>query len=339
VQGPTANAPNPPDAGQAARAELLTVSNLRTYFSTDFGVAKAVDGVDFSIREGMVLGIVGESGCGKSVTALSIMRLIPHPPGKIESGRILLEGQDLLKLKTREMRRIRGNRISMIFQEPMTSLNPVFKIGDQVSEAIRLHQGLSRSEALEKSVEMLELVRIPAPHKRINDYPHQMSGGMRQRVMIAVALACNPDLMIADEPTTALDVTIQAQILSLMQNLKDEVGTSIMLITHDQAVIAENAEEVIVMYAGKIMEMAPVIDLFDNPLHPYTVGLMKSIPHPDESRVRLDTIKGIVPSLFDLPRGCLFSSRCNRVFDRCLKEEPPLFEVGPNHTCRCWLHG
>jgi len=226
----------------------------------------------------------------------------------------------------------------MIFQEPMTSLNPVFRIGDQVSEVMRLHQGVSRREAIKMSIEMLDLVKIPAPHKRINDYPHQMSGGMRQRVMIAMALSCNPDLMIADEPTTALDVTIQAQILNLMQNLKDEIGTSIVLITHDQAVIAENADHVIVMYAGKIMEMAQVSVLFDNPLHPYTLGLMKSIPQPDENRSRLDTIHGVVPSLFDLPQGCLFNSRCERAFDRCLKEEPPLFDVGHHHTCRCWLY-
>jgi len=319
-------------------ANLLTVSNLKTYYYTDFGVARAVDGVDFSVKNGTVLGIVGESGCGKSVTALSIMRLIPHPPGKIESGQIFLEGKDLLKLKNKDMRRIRGNRISMIFQEPMTSLNPVFRIGDQVSEVMRLHQGVSRREAIKMSIEMLDLVKIPAPHKRINDYPHQMSGGMRQRVMIAMALSCNPDLMIADEPTTALDVTIQAQILNLMQNLKDEIGTSIVLITHDQAVIAENADHVIVMYAGKIMEMAQVSVLFDNPLHPYTLGLMKSIPQPDENRSRLDTIHGVVPSLFDLPQGCLFNSRCERAFDRCLKEEPPLFDVGHHHTCRCWLY-
>ena len=224
-------------------ANLLTVSNLKTYYYTDFGVARAVDGVDFSVKNGTVLGIVGESGCGKSVTALSIMRLIPHPPGKIESGQIFLEGKDLLKLKNKDMRRIRGNRISMIFQEPMTSLNPVFRIGDQISEVMRLHQGVSRREAIKMAIEMLDLVKIPAPHKRINDYPHQMSGGMRQRVMIAMALSCNPDLMIADEPTTALDVTIQAQILNLMQNLKDEIGTSIVLITHDQAVIADNTHQ------------------------------------------------------------------------------------------------
>lgn len=318
--------------------ELLNLEDLRTYFYTDLGVAKAVDGIDITIKKGAVLGIVGESGCGKSVTALSIMRLIPQPPGIIESGKILFEGNDLLKLNKREMRKIRGNRISMIFQEPMTSLNPVFKVGEQISEAIRLHQGLSRKDAFEKSIEMLDVVKIPSPQKRVHEYPHQMSGGMRQRVMIAMALSCNPALMIADEPTTALDVTIQAQILNLMQNLKDEVGTSIMLITHDQSVIAENAQKVIVMYAGKVMENAEVIDLFDNPCHPYTLGLMKSIPRPDDNRKRLDTISGIVPSLYNLPEGCKFNNRCDQVYRKCIKVEPPLFEVKEKHLCRCWLY-
>lgn len=317
--------------------EMLRVKNLQTFYYSESGVAKAVNGVDFRVAKGGVLGIVGESGCGKSVTALSIMRLISWPPGRIISGDIFFENRDLLKLNKREMRRIRGNRISMIFQEPMTSLNPVFKIGDQISEAIRIHQRLSRKDALDKAIEMLDLVRIPAAGKRIHDYPHQMSGGMRQRVMIAMALSCNPSLMIADEPTTALDVTIQAQILCLMQNLREEIGTSIILITHDQAVIAENAEEVIVMYAGKVMEFADVIGLFENPCHPYTIGLMQSIPRQNDERERLDAIPGVVPNPYRLPRGCLFNNRCIHAHERCLKEEPPLFEVGPGHTSRCWL--
>ena len=317
---------------------LLEVKNLRTYFYTDLGVAKAVDGVHFAMKKGTVLGIVGESGCGKSVTAMSILRLISNPPGKIETGEIIFQGRDLLALPEKEMRKIRGNQISMIFQEPMTSLNPVFRIGEQISEAIRLHQGLSRKEAYKKSIEMLDLVKIPSPKSRIHEYPHQMSGGMRQRVMIAMALSCNPLLMIADEPTTALDVTIQAQILYLMQNLKEEIGTAIMLITHDQAIIAENAQEVLVMYAGKIMEYAEVEELYENPAHPYTVGLKKSIPDPDEKRGRLDTISGVVPSLYDLPEGCKFNDRCNRKLKKCSSEEPPVFEISTNHLCRCWLY-
>jgi oligopeptide/dipeptide ABC transporter ATP-binding protein len=317
---------------------LMQVRGLRTFYYTDMGVAKAVDGIDFKIRKRRILGIVGESGCGKSVTALSIMRLIPNPPGRIEGGEILFEGQDLLKLKENEMRLIRGNRISMIFQEPMTSLNPVFKIGEQIAETIRLHQGFSRRDALEKAIEMLDLVKMPSPEKRIHDYPHQMSGGMRQRVMIAIALSCKPNLMIADEPTTALDVTIQGQILYLIRNLVDKIGTAVILITHDQAVIAENAEEVLVMYAGKIVESAEVQDLFSAPCHPYTIGLMKSIPKPNENRFRLDTIKGVVPNLYDLPPGCAFGNRCESFHDRCREMEPPLIEVGENHYCRCWLN-
>jgi peptide/nickel transport system ATP-binding protein/oligopeptide transport system ATP-binding protein len=318
--------------------ELLNIKNLKTYFYTDRGVARAVDGIDLTTHKGNVLGVVGESGCGKSVMALSVLRLIPFPPGKIESGEIIFDGKDLLKLKENEMRKVRGNRISMIFQEPMTSLNPVFKVGDQISEAIRLHQGLSKKEAFEKSIEMLESVRIPSPQKLVHQYPHQISGGMRQRVMIAMALSCHPSLMIADEPTTALDVTIQAQILYLMQDLRDKFGTSIILITHDQSVIAENAQEVIVMYAGKVMEFAEVIDLFDNPCHPYTIGLMKAIPKPGDTRMRLDIIPGIVPSLYNFHEGCKFSDRCDQANHRCVEEEAPLFEVKPKHLCRCWLY-
>jgi peptide/nickel transport system ATP-binding protein/oligopeptide transport system ATP-binding protein len=317
---------------------LLDVKGLRTYFYTNLGVAKAVDGVDFWMRKGTILGIVGESGCGKSVTAMSILRLIPDPPGKIVSGEVIFNGTDLLTLSNKDMRKVRGNRISMIFQEPMTSLNPVLRVGEQISEAIRLHQRLSRKEAFEKAIEMLDMVKIPSPKNRIHEYPHQMSGGMRQRVMIAMALSCNPALMIADEPTTALDVTIQAQILYLMQNLKDEIRTAIMLITHDLSIIAENAQEVLVMYAGKVMEYAEVEDLFDNPSHPYTLGLQKSNPHPDDRRERLDTIPGIVPSLYDAPQGCKFNDRCNRTVLKCKSEEPPLLEVGTNHLCRCWLY-
>ncbi len=319
---------------------LLTVNNLSTYFYTQAGVAKAVDDVSFRVKEGKTLGIVGESGSGKSVTALSILRLIPSPPGKIAAGEVIFEDKDILKLSKEEMRKIRGNKISMIFQEPMTSLNPVFRIGDQISEAIRLHQGLSKKEALCKSMEMLRLVGIPSPQKRVFDYPHQLSGGMRQRVMIAMALSCRPKLMIADEPTTALDVTIQAQILYLMQKLKEEIRTSIILITHNMGVIAETAQDVIVMYAGKIMEYADVENIFDNPQHPYTESLLESIPRLDqiEKKKRLRVIPGIVPSILNLPPGCKFSDRCEKAFARCFQGEPPLFLIGQNHYSRCWLH-
>lgn len=320
--------------------ELLTVNNLQTFFYTDLGVARAVDRVNFTVNQKETLGIVGESGCGKSVTALSIMRLIPQPPGRIESGEVYFEGNNLLNLPDAEMRKIRGNKISMIFQEPMTSLNPVFTIGDQVSEATRLHQGFSKKEALNKSIEILHLVGIPSPERRIFDYPHQMSGGMRQRVMIAMALSCQPKLMIADEPTTALDVTIQAQILDIMRKLKEEIGTSVILITHNLGVIAEMSQNTIVMYAGKIMEYAATLGLFENPRHPYTAGLMKAIPRLDQigKKRRLTIIPGIVPSLLDLSVGCKFNDRCERAFERCFKEEPPLFEVNTGHSCRCWLY-
>ncbi|MDJ0803202.1 MAG: ABC transporter ATP-binding protein [Desulfobacterales bacterium] len=316
---------------------LLKIENLQTYFYVKGQVAKAVDDVSLSIPAGETLGLVGESGCGKSVTAHSIIQLIPDPPGKIVGGRIEFEGRNLLELPEDQMRRIRGNRISMIFQEPMTSLNPVFTVGDQVGEVMRLHQKLSRAAARARTVEMFTLVGIPAPENRLDDYPHQMSGGMRQRVMIAMALACNPRLMIADEPTTALDVTIQAQILDLMNQLKTETGASILFITHDLGVIAEMAQRVAVMYAGKMVEFADVRTLFAEPRHPYTVGLMASIPvlGHKTAQGRLSTIKGTVPSLFSLPRGCTFSDRCPDVFDDCRQINPDMYTVGANHIARC----
>jgi peptide/nickel transport system ATP-binding protein len=316
---------------------LLDIQNLKTHFFVRGQVAKAVDDVSFSVHSGQTIGLVGESGCGKSVTAHSIIQLIPEPPGKIVGGKIFFDGTDLLQLSERQMRRIRGNRISMIFQEPMTSLNPVFTVGEQVGEVIRLHQHYSRKETLRRVVEIFQLVGIPAPQKRLSDYPHQMSGGMRQRVMIAMALACSPNLMIADEPTTALDVTIQAQILDLMNKLKTETGAAILFITHDLGVIAEMAQHVVVMYAGKMMEYADVETLFADPKHPYTVGLMQSIPVLGRKTQdgRLSTIKGVVPSLFNLPGGCLFSDRCPDVFDDCRRIEPDMYGVGHNHTARC----
>jgi peptide/nickel transport system ATP-binding protein len=319
---------------------LLTIHNLHTYFFTDEGVAKAVDGVDLELKEGGTLGVVGESGCGKSVTALSVMRLIPDPPGKITQGEILFGGTNLLDLSEAAMRKIRGRSISMIFQEPMTSLNPVFQIGDQISEVLRLHEGMSRKESWDRSVEMLKMVGIPSPERRVQEYPHQLSGGMRQRAMIAMALACSPKLMIADEPTTALDVTIQAQILELMNRLQKEKGMSVILITHNLGVIAETAQKVAVMYAGRIVEYAEVKPIFLNPMHPYTQGLLKSIPRLDEEharKARLEAIPGLVPSLLELPPGCKFSNRCKYVFEKC-GEEPQLIEAEPGHLVRCWLH-
>jgi oligopeptide/dipeptide ABC transporter ATP-binding protein len=310
--------------------KILEVKSLQTSFFTDRGEVKAVDHVSFDLYKGKTVGIVGESGCGKSVTSLSIMRLIPSPPGKIVGGQILYKGQDLLKLDMEQMRKIRGNEISMIFQEPMTSLNPVFTVGNQLIEAIRLHQDLSKSAALEKAVDMLKLVGIPAPDKRINDYPHQLSGGMRQRVMIAMALSCNPNILIADEPTTALDVTIQAQILDLLRDLQQKMGMSIMLITHDLGVVAEMADEVVVMYAGKVAERAPVKEIFASPKHPYTQGLLNSIPVLSKDptgkikKKRLEPIPGIVPNMLDLPRGCRFQERCKHVIQACREAEPEL---------------
>ncbi|MDH4010955.1 MAG: ABC transporter ATP-binding protein [Desulfobacterales bacterium] len=316
---------------------LLEIKNLRTYFYVRGFVAKAVDNVSLTIRSGETLGLVGESGCGKSVTAHSIIRLIPDPPGKIESGEILFDDKKLLELSEYQMRKIRGNHISMIFQEPMTSLNPVFPVGDQVGEVIRLRQKLSRSETRERVIDMFHLVGIPAAETRLSEYPHQMSGGMRQRVMIAMALACNPKLMIADEPTTALDVTIQAQILDLMNKLKTETGASILFITHDMGVIAEMAQNVAVMYTGKVMEYTDVQTLYASPKHPYTIGLLQSIPVPgrENKEDRLKTIPGVVPSLLNLPPGCLYSDRCPDVFNDCHQVEPEMYQAGNNHFVRC----
>jgi len=317
---------------------LLSVRNLKTYFQTEDGEVPAVDGVSFDLEAGETLGIVGESGCGKSVTSLSIMRLIPSPPGRIAGGEIIFDGEDLLKKTPAEMRKIRGNEISMIFQEPMTSLNPVFTIGDQIMEAIILHQKLSKKEARERAIEMLRLVGIPSPEQRVDEYPHQLSGGMRQRVMIAMALSCNPRLLIADEPTTALDVTIQAQILELLQRLQEEFGMAIIMITHDLGVVAGMVDRVIVMYAGKVVEEAPVRELFRNPLHPYTIGLLGSIPKLHQAQERLQTIEGVVPSPFNMPRGCRFHPRCPYARPACEEAQPPLMELAPGHFAACIRH-
>jgi peptide/nickel transport system ATP-binding protein len=319
---------------------LLEIQNLRTYFDVHGYVLKAVDNVSLSIGKGETLGLVGESGCGKSVTAHSIIQLIPQPPGRIAGGKIFFEGQNILEFSETRMRKIRGCRISMIFQEPMTSLNPVFTVGNQVGEVIRLHQKLSRNEIRNRVVEMFQLVGIPEPEKRLSNYPHQMSGGMRQRVMIAMALACNPHLMIADEPTTALDVTIQAQILDLMNTLKADTGAAILFITHDLGVIAEMAQRVAVMYAGNIVEYTDVKTLYANPKHPYTIGLLESIPARGRKAEdgRLNTIPGIVPSLFNLPEGCLFNNRCPDVFDQCRELKPEMESVGENHIVRCFKY-
>jgi len=319
---------------------LLEVRDLKTVFFSDTGVAVAVDGVSFTLQTGETLGLVGESGCGKTVTGLSVLRLVPDPPGRILNGEILFNDRDLLRIGEAEMQRIRGNRIAMIFQEPMTSLNPIFTIGFQIEEAIRRHQSISRSEAREKSVEMLNSVGIPDPQRRVREYPHQMSGGMRQRAMIAMALSCKPQILIADEPTTALDVTIQAQILELIYELKQNTGTSVLFVTHDLGVIAQIADMVAVMYTGHIVEYCQGDDLFANPLHPYTRGLMDSIPkihEPVPPSKLLQSIPGVVPSLFDLPTGCTFRDRCNRSFDRC-HESPPLFEPAAGHHVRCFLY-
>ena len=326
---------------------LLEVENLGTWFYTRQGIVKAVDGVDFQVASGETLAIVGESGCGKSMTALSLMRLIPDPPGRIVSGSIRLGGRDLLKLGEDEMRDVRGNEISMIFQEPMTSLNPVMTIGKQISEALILHRDMDRKQAMKRAIEMLELVRIPEPAQRAKEYPHQLSGGMRQRAMIAMALACNPKVLIADEPTTAPDVTIQAQILELIVELQREFSAAVLLITHDLGVVAETAHRVIVMYAGRKVEEASVGELFARPLHPYTVGLMNSIPRldlmrgqTDRSNERLQEIPGIVPPLFDLPSGCAFAPRCSRADDKCRSERPVYEEKQPGHWAACWhTHG
>ncbi|MDI6793859.1 MAG: ABC transporter ATP-binding protein [bacterium] len=318
------------------KSEILEVEDLTTYFHLDEGIVRAVDEVSFTVDQGETLGIVGESGCGKSVTSLSIMRLIPTPPGRIEKGRIFFKGRDLLRLSEPEMRRIRGKEISMIFQEPVASLNPVFTVGSQISEAIRLHQGLSKGEAIEKAVEMLKLVGIPLPEERIRAYPHQLSGGMCQRVMIAMALSSHPSLLIADEPTTALDVTIQAQILELLTGLQRKLGMTIILITHDLGVIAETADRVMVMYAGWVVEHAPVLDIFEKPKHPYTLGLLRSMPRLGQTATRLPTIEGLVPNPAHLPSGCYFNPRCPYSSDLCRKEKPELRQVAEGHWIRCY---
>jgi len=315
---------------------VLAVKNLVTSFRTDDGVVTALDGVSFQIRRGRTLGVVGESGCGKSVTSLSIMRLLPQGSGRVDAGQILFDGQDLLQIPEQEMRSLRGNRIAMIFQEPMTALNPVFTAGDQIIEVFKTHRFMDSNAARSAALKMMELVRIPDPERRLDEYPHQMSGGMKQRVMIAMALACQPALIIADEPTTALDVTIQAQILRLMKDLQSELGTSIMFITHDLGVIAEVADDVIVMYAGQVVESADVVSLFDHPRHPYTRGLLASIPDARQSReAALPTIKGTVPSLKDLPQGCRFFDRCPYSQPRCLAESPKLVTTDNSHGVAC----
>ena len=321
-------------------ADLIQVKNLRTSFFTPEGEVRAIDGVSFEIGEGKTLGLVGESGCGKSVTSLSIMRLIPSPPGRIVDGEIFYRGRDLLKLNKEEMRKIRGNEISMIFQEPMTSLNPVFTVGNQIGEAIRLHQGLGKKETRAKTIEMLRLVKIADPDSRVDAYPHQLSGGMRQRVMIAMALSCNPSLLIADEPTTALDVTIQAQILELIKELQQRLGMALLLITHDLGVVAERADEVAIMYAGKIVERASAQAIFARPFHPYTVGLLNSLPGTGaKKKKRLDAIPGVVPSPLHLPSGCRFRDRCPKAQTVCAETEPQLLEKEPGHWVACYFPG
>ena len=322
-------------------APLLRVRDLKTYFVTGrgAGTARAVDGVSFELFPGETLGIVGESGCGKTVTSLSILRLIPEPPGHIRPGSYIeFDGRNLLTLEPPDLRAIRGNRIAMVFQEPMTSLNPVFTVGDQVAEAAIVHQGLSRAQARARAIEMLRLVGIPDPETRVDDYPHQLSGGMRQRVVIAMALVCRPQILIADEPTTALDVTIQAQILELLERLQAELGMAVMLITHDLGVVAGTADRVVVMYAGQVVETATTKELFAGPRHPYTEGLMASIPRLDRPAERLYSIPGNVPAATHWPTGCRFHPRCPHAWDKCRSEEPPLLDTGTSgHSARCWL--
>ena len=318
-------------------APLLQIKDLRTSFFTDDGVVKAVDGVTYDVEEGETLGLVGESGCGKSVSALSILRLIPTPPGRIVGGEVIFEGEDLLKVDEEQIRHVRGNQIAMIFQEPMTSLNPVLTIGRQLTEALELHLSMASSDAAQRAIELLELVGIPEAATRINDYPHQFSGGMRQRVMIAMALSCNPKLLLADEPTTALDVTIQAQILEILARLSREMGTSVVIITHNLGVVARYADRVNVMYAGKIVESATAEDLYAKPRHPYTVGLLTSVPRLDQERkTKLKVIEGVPPDLINLPKGCSFEPRCSFSVDRCKDEIPPLMQVGEKHQAACW---
>jgi len=317
---------------------ILDVRELSTVFRTDAGTARAVDGVSFSVAEGEMLGIVGESGCGKSVTSLSIMRLVPTPPGQIlEGSSIRFRDRELLELSEKEMRAVRGNDIGMIFQEPMTSLNPVFKVGEQIAETLRLHRGMNRKEARARAVEMLELVGIPAPAERVDDYPHQLSGGQRQRVMIAMALACEPDLLIADEPTTALDVTIQAQILELLADLRERLGMAVVLVTHDLGVVAEVCDRVLVMYAGQIVEEGPVEAIFRDPRHPYTEGLLQAIPRLSHRSERLAVIPGIVPAATDWPPGCRFHDRCPYGWELCVEQHPPLLDAPDGRRSRCWL--
>jgi oligopeptide/dipeptide ABC transporter ATP-binding protein len=318
---------------------FLEVRDLKTCFFASGGIARAVDGVDLTVNKAETLGVVGESGCGKTVLALSIMRLVPNPPGRIVGGQILFKGRDLLRLDPKTIRHIRGNEISMIFQEPMTSLNPVYTVGDQIAEAIKLHQKLKKKETKEKVIEILDLVGIPDPAKRFKDYPHQLSGGMRQRVMIAMALSCQPDLLIADEPTTALDVTIQAQILELIESLKEKIKMSVIMITHDLGIIAEIAQKVMVMYAGHVVEQAPVRELFHRPLHPYTIGLLGSLPRLDEKKTaqgKLKAIRGMVPDLLRMPSGCSFAPRCDWAKKHCSENVPGLTELKPGHLVSCW---
>jgi len=320
---------------------LLDIRDLRTYFYTQDGVVKAVDGIDFYVRRGEIVGLVGESGCGKSITSLSVLRLIAYP-GKIESGQVFFDGVDLLTLPRRAMTAIRGSRISMIFQQPTSCLNPVFDVGYQLAEVLEIHQAMKRNAGRKRAVELLSMVGIPDPERRVNAYPHELSGGQAQRTMIAMALACNPELLIADEPTTALDVTIQAQILNLMRDLQANTGAAIILITHDMGVVAEMASRVAVMYAGKIVEEAPIRDLFNNPLHPYTQGLLASIPVLGKVKDELDVIPGVVPNLINLPPGCRFAPRC-RVREQkglqiCTEQEPDLIPIEPGHKARCWLY-
>jgi peptide/nickel transport system ATP-binding protein len=331
-------APLPAHAAQVDGAEpVLEVEDLQTFFYTRRGLVRAVDRVSFAVGAGETLAIVGESGCGKSITALSVMGLVPSPPGRIVGGSVRLRGRDLLRLDAEAMRRVRGNEISMIFQEPMTSLNPVLTIGDQIAEALTLHQDLSRAAARDRAVEMLRLVRIPEPERRAREYPHQLSGGMRQRAIIAMALSCDPKVLIADEPTTALDVTIQAQILELVLELQERLGTAVVLITHDLGVVAETARRVVVLYAGRMVEEAEVTALFDGPLHPYTRGLLGSIPRLDEAEgARLQEIPGMVPALDALPEGCAFAPRCAMATERCRAEAPPWREMRPGHWSACW---
>ncbi len=337
----TTSSVSAPDATPQSAARngdvLLKVRGLKTYFYTEGGVVRAVDGIDLTLHRGEALGIVGESGCGKSVTSLSILRLIQDPPGKIVEGEIIFDGTDVRALSEEDMRQVRGNRISMIFQQPTTCLNPVFRVGDQITEALEIHQGLRGEEARKRAIELFSLVGLPDPARRINQYPHELSGGQAQRVMIAMALACNPELLIADEPTTALDVTIQAQILDLMRALREKINTSIILITHDMGVVAEMVDTVAVMYAGQIVEYADVLQIFADPKHPYTRGLLDSIPVLGEIVDELATIPGTVPSLIDPPQGCRFADRCSRRFARC--DDPvPMFELEGGRQVRCWLY-